>query len=644
MRRLLSILTLGLALAACGDGEPRPLPFCEGQTRLIYDPPSGDYNTYPDDYFTVEDPATRTGLRVAMVPGVDIVVEDNVADYANSFYDLSTLDGYGTTGAIVLRFTGPLDELSLPAGGDGSGHAGASLVLVNLDADPPAFVDVEVTTVEEDDNDLSTTLVISPVGPLLPKTRYGVAVTNRVLDGDGSCIAPSETMKELLGATATDPRLRRLDGRISMLVEALVTAGTVVGPEELTAAVVFTTQSTWETSAEVAAQIRASSFTYRSLGACVDFSEFRECEGEFDADDFRVDGRAVDDANPAPQRRYTIPITTWLPTTGTPPYPTLIFGHGLGGDRHQARRLAEFAAPLGVATIAIDSVKHGDHPDQADATTDLIRMLEFFGISVTFDPPLDGLALRDNFRQSTYDKLALLELLRPGVDIDGDTTPDVSHDQLGFLGVSLGGLMSSEFLAFAPEAEVAIVVVPGANVGGIIQHGPLFGMLVEFMRGSATDGQVARFFPMLQGVIDRGDPGAYTRHIVRERLPGFDDATPQVLMQMVLDDEIVPNVSNLAYAQGLGAPLVGDELLHIPGVSHEQTLPVSENIGSGVTAGVYQFDVVPSDDGSTLETATHDNVATSTVGIEQSLHFLTSYQDTGIAEIIDSYRTLGIKQ
>ncbi|MFH2006657.1 MAG: hypothetical protein ABI333_08740, partial [bacterium] len=94
---------------------------------------------------------------------------------------------------------------------------------------------------------------------------------------------------------------------------------------------------------------------------------------------------------------------------------------------------------------------------------------------------------------------------------------------------------------------------------------------------------------------DSGAPPAYTRHIVRERLPGFDDATPQVLMQMVLDDEIVPNVSNLAYAQGLGAPLVGDELLHSPGVSHEQTLPVSENIGSGVTAVVYQFDVVPSD-------------------------------------------------
>ena len=33
----------------------------------------------------------------------------------------------------------------------------------------------------------------------------------------------------------------------------------------------------------------------------------------------------------------------------------VIFGHGLSGSRDQAARLADFAAPLGVATVSIDA-------------------------------------------------------------------------------------------------------------------------------------------------------------------------------------------------------------------------------------------------------------------------------------------------
>lgn len=626
---------------ACGGGGDQ-VPFCDGPTRLIYDPPSGEYDTFPDDYYTVEDSTTRTGIRVAMVPGVDIVVDPNVNDYTNSFDDISTLDGFGTTGGITLRVSGPIDASTLPTGGTDSGHSGASVVLVDLDAEPPSFVDFEWATVEEDDNDHSITLVLSPVGPLLPKNRYGLAVTTRVRDPEGRCVRPSDTMKRVITGEHDDPRFLRLGPRMDGFVRALTEAGTITGPADLTAAVVFTTQSTYETSADVAGQIRDTPYGLRSLGPCVDHTLFRTCESELDAEDYRVDGRGVDDDNPSPQQTYTLAVTTWLPITGTGPFPTLIFGHGLGGDRFQAGRLAEYAAPLGVATVAIDAVKHGDHPDQPESSEQLFSMLEFFGLSIDFNPPLDGIALRDNFRQSTYDKLQLLEAIRPGVDVDGDGVTDLTVDQLGYLGVSLGGLMASEFLAFAPEVGVALIIVPGAKVGGIIEHGDMMSIIVDIMRGTAADGQVARFFPLLQGIIDRGDPGAYTRHVVRQRLPGFDGDTPQVLMQMVLNDEIVPNVSNLAFAQGLGVPLVGDALLPIAGVAHEPPLPVSRNITADVTAGVFEFDVVPDGNGG-LETATHDNVADSEVALDQSLHFLQTYNDTGTAELVDPYRRLGIK-
>jgi hypothetical protein len=116
-------------------------------------------------------------------------------------------------------------------------------------------------------------------------------------------------------------------------------------------------------------------------------------------------------------------------------------------------------------------------------------------------------------------------------------------------------------------------------------------------------------------------------------------------MQFVLGDQIVPNVTNLAFAQGMRVPLMGDILLPIPGIPHEPALPVTGNLRTGVTAGVFEFDVVPTGSGTEveMEPATHDNVADSEVGIEQSMHFLQSWLDTGVSELIDPYRTLGYK-
>jgi hypothetical protein len=636
--------------AACDEKTEPGLPFCDGPTRVIYAPETGDYDSFPDDYFSVEDPTTHTGRRVAMVPGVDLTVSENIAIWDDTFHDLSTVDGFGTTSAVTLRVSGPVDPESLPAGGEGgegSGQPGGSLVLVALDEAPPRFVDFTLEIVPEGGGDPGVTLVLTPTAPLRPGARHGVALTSEATDAEGRCLAPSASFRALMDGRAPTPRLGALAPRLEAFAAVLVDAGTIASAADLAHAQVFTTQSTVPGSVAVAKAIREMSPAYRSLGPCAIGSLYRECEGELDAFDFRVDGRAVDDASPAPERAYLLPVTTWLPLEPAPAgeaYPTLVFGHGLSGDRHQAARLARYAAPLGWAVVAVDAVKHGDHPDQPEMQSAL-RVLEFFGISTSMNPPLDGLALRDNFRQSTYDKLQLVRALAPGLDVDDDGTPDIDQARLGYLGVSLGGLMSAELVTLAPEIGIAVIIVPGARVGSIIQHGPLFSVLVELLRGEATDGQVARFFPLLQTVIDRGDPGAWGLHVAAARLPGFE-ADVQVLMQMVLDDEVVPNVSNVAFAQALAAPLAGDALLPVPGLAAAPALPYAGNLRPGVTAGLFQFDVVPTGPatGLELEPATHDNVADSAVGLEQSLHFLESWRATGIAELIDPYRELGIKE
>ena len=507
------------------------------------------------------------------------------------------------------------------------------------EGDSPSLVPFEHELVAEAEGDPRTSLIIAPLVPLAPKTRHALVLSKAVRAQDG-CIAPSEAMKQLLTATATDAALTRLEGRYEQLASALSALGSEVELAKSVAALVFTTQHTVEDSATIAAAIRKSSYDYKSAGACQDGADYVSCHGELVANDYRVDAHHIDESALTPQASYTLKVITYLPKTGSAPFPTILFGHGLGGDRTQAEGLAKVAAPQGFAVVAIDAVKHGDHPDQPDSILPAAEILAFFGMSLT---GVDGVALRDNWRQSTYDKLQLIEMLRPGVDVDGDNSPDVDLDRFMYLGVSLGGIMAPELLAFAPEVDVALPIVPGARVVGIIKDGEQFQIVINLLKGMATDGQVARFFPLLQTIVDRGDSGAYLRHVVAERLKGFDAQRPQLLMQMVLEDDTVPNSTNAFFARGLGLPHVGPELLPLGVIPSEPTLPISGNVDASHSGGVFQFDIVYDGAGPATEKATHGNVAGNPVALEQSLHFIDTFYDKGVSEIIDPYVTLGIK-
>lgn len=651
-RIALAAAALALATVTCGDEvETAPATGVGGAgagggvscpVELVYDPLAGSLDIFPDDFFTVDD-AGPTGVRVHIVPGDNLTLAPEAQGFSLVFDDLSTLDGFGTTSALYLQFTAPLDASTL-APQELSAQSDASVLLVAMPAGAPAeLVPYATEVVAEAMGDPRASLIVSPLVPLAPKTRHALVVTS-ALRAESGCIGASATMRELLTGIADEPQLMRLSPRYNELADALASLGVPVTLADLTGAVVFTTQHTTEDSETVASAIRAAAPpSYVSAGPCTDpGGDFLLCEGSFTADDYRVDGHHIDETDLTPQASYTLLVSSYLPKTGTPPFRTILFGHGLNGDRHQAEGLAELAAPGGYAVVAIDAVKHGEHPDQPTSGLPGASVIEFFGLSLGTNP-IDGRKLRDNWRQSTYDKLQLIEMLQPGLDIDGDMTADVSTAELVYLGVSLGGIMAAELLAFTPEVEVALPTVPGARVVDIIKYGQTFEFVITLLAGMATDGQIARFFPLVQSIVDRGDAGAYVGHILGDRLPGFDAASPQLLMQMVLADDTVPNSTNLFFARGLGAPHVGDALLPIGVVPIAPALPVSGNIDAAHTAGVFQYDIVYQGMGPATEPATHGNVARNPVTQVQTLHFIDTYYSGGVSEIVDPYRVLGIK-
>ena len=605
---------------------------------FAYDPLVGAaLQTFPDDYYTRVDPTTRTGLRPSMALDLAPWLPTVVGNYEGVFAQLETLDGWGTTAGVILRFTGPVGRVADSAPDAPVVLEPGAVRLVSLAGDSATDIPFEVRTTDDE-----TTLILWPMVPLAPATRHGVVVTRALKAVDGGCVAPSAVFHDLLtgragGDAPLDPRLAPLVPRYAELLDR-----TGLSPDEVIGGTVFTTQSISEDSVAVAADVTTRRYTWTSRPMCRDEALFRICDGVFTAADYR---EAEVFAGPTPARMYELAVRIWLPPSaarepgGT--LPVVIYGHGLGSDRGQGEALAEFAAPLGLATVAIDAPSHGQHPT-ATGDADILRIAGFFGIDIP-GQTLDALILRDHWREATYDKLQLVRLLLDDGDLDGDATPDVDTAHIAYLGVSLGGIMGPELLALSPDVGLGVLSVPGGRVASIISDARTFGVLVRAMTPSNTSpGEVARFFPVLQTLIERGDSANYGPHVLRARLPGAGDRPPNLLFAMAIDDAIVPNVCNRSLARALGVPHLPPILQTVGIVPVLGEAPLIGNLADGaVTAGMSQFDRVVERTGEAPVRAEHDNLAKSTEGILQATHFLSTWIDTGHAEIVNPYDVLG---
>ncbi len=610
-----------------------PLVFCEGSTALVYDPAAKGLDAFPDDVFTVE-AKTATGRQLNLQVGENVELSGTIGLFARVFEQANTLDGFGTTAGVYLRFDGPLDPATLPTTDVADPMDG--VVMVDLDADQPTFVALEANLVAENPGESATTLVLEPLAPLLPGHRYGVALTQRVLDPNGGCITPSPAMLAALQGGA-EPPVDRVQPGIDALIGVLSDAGSIRGAEDLSAAVVFTTQTTVDEAVTIAEEIRsigAPTFTADEAG-CEDVEAgavTQVCRGVLDVLDYTGEDEALASDLLAPGA-YELPMVAFVPTDGQGPFPTIVYGHGLGGSRDQAALLADLFGPEGYAVVAVDAPKHGAHPDGGEDS-----VLDFFGLSLDFSDPLDALKLRDNFRQGSFDRLQLVEALKAGIDVDGDGQTDVDAQNLHYLGVSLGGIMGPGVVAFAPEFKTATFVVPGARSTSIVRDGESFSSLLGLFASAATDGELARFFPVVQSVIDRGDAGVYGVHVLPgTRLPGFDESAPSVLGQMVIGDDTVPNSTNRFFTRAMGLPHVGEVLQPIGVVPQKAELPTAANLDGEHTAGMFQFDIVEGGG-----PATHGGVVVSEVGQLQMRTFVVS-SEVGEPIIVDPYVELGVE-
>ncbi len=266
----------------------------------------------------------------------------------------------------------------------------------------------------------------------------------------------------------------------------------------------------------------------------------------------------------------TVPVLVSVPSGVERPaggWPVIIFGHGLGGNRTNSLGVADAYAAAGFATVAIDFPLHGVGPDNPFYLGAIPGVNErTFDLDVNQDgipDPSGSYALnfqefrtsRDNVRQGVIDLSTLANSLG-NFDLDQDGIGDLRPFDVGYGGISWGGINGTVFSAIEPLVNKTFLSVPA---GGLVRAGeasPAFGPTI---RGGLA---LAGIFPgdplfelyltVGQSVADSADPVNWIRTTV--------GAKP-VLLHEVIGDQVLPNFVP-------GVPLSGTEpLIRVGGLA-----------------------------------------------------------------------------
>lgn len=260
--------------------------------------------------------------------------------------------------------------------------------------------------------------------------------------------------------------------------------------------------------------------------------EFRGVDGIFDP-------AKIDGSSPA----EIVPVRFLLAVPDTPPpHRVVILQHGFANSDCFVLSLAEELGRDDLAVIGISAVSHGRRGNFFDLLSQTTLMV------------------RDIFRQTHADQMALVRAIEAGIDWDGDGSADLAADHIGYLGVSLGGILGSTLIGVEDAIRVAVLNVTGGRVAFLGDnpgtrdiYAATYAERAELELGTPEfEVFLRRLLELGQQGLDPADGLNFARRWSIDPLPGF--APRRVLMQEGIDDTLVSNASTEELAGAAGLP------------------------------------------------------------------------------------------
>ena len=287
----------------------------------------------------------------------------------------------------------------------------------------------------------------------------------------------------------------------------------------------------------------------------------RTIDGSFDVpnyldNDGSPGGRLLLDAAGRPELNATTPTYAAkyrciVPDVVTEPVPTIVYGHGLLGDRTEVDFFGAIANQGGVAACATDwlGMSSEDVGNLAGILADMGR----FGEQA--DRMLQG--------QVAFQMLGRLVNLGFASDPafqDATGRSILATGGAVFVGNSQGGILGGAATAVSTEWTRAVLGVPGINYSLLLPRSsdwPQFQSLFEAAYTDVDDRLMAIF--LAQMLWDRGENAGYAQHLAENPLPGR--SAKQVLLVGAFGDHQVANISTDVLARTIGARIHAPSLI-----------------------------------------------------------------------------------
>jgi hypothetical protein len=551
---------------------------------------------FPNDAFTVADPSTRTGRRVAISP---LAMPRNVANKPLDPTEFNRNDGWSAGSPVLTSVPG----LSL----QNSGIAGIRNPAASLAQDAPIVL-LDAATGERhpywaelDGNPTAgeqPLLIVRPAVNFRESHRYVVALRDQLETAAGKDIESNDAYAArraekqaeydaLAGQAKKDKahgkgkgkgKSKRVTGWSDPVFGPLAAHG--IEPADTFLAWTFTVASTESTTGRML-HIRDDAF--RDLGAngapefTVDSTEqnpddnvLRRIKGSFTMPSYLTSptnahepNTNIDPALPGtrffygpdgddlPDRTglpFTATFTCNIPKAATPDAPSrgAIYGHGLLGGQEEvtAGNVRQMGQRSNVTFCATHwyGMATGDIPNVATMLADMSNFP----------------TLPDRVQQGMLAQLFLARLLKSPEGFAADpafqvgSKPLVAPGSVHYDGNSQGGIIGGALMAVAQDITRGALGVPGMNYSTLLDRSTDFARY-ESVFNAAYPSEVDRelAFGLIQMLWDRGEANGYAAHITNDPLP----RTPshQVLMHVAFGDHQVANVAAEVMARTIGA-------------------------------------------------------------------------------------------
>lgn len=566
---------------------------------------------YPNDIFTVPDPTSHTGRRVS--------VDNNTWVFKEYFGLLSywlrayeTLEGFGLYADLFV----PLADVAHTVV-DTPIHDTRSGVFVMV-SDPTHrfFGDIAPMTVSLEKH----TLRLTPRVPLLENTQYALVVTDDWQRDSGLCFTPSASMTQLAQGNNSTSYLTQHAEVLAHLAQANISRERVLAISPFTTLPVFpdmdrvhtlldqhhqhapATLTDWQFSPTESPRIQAM------VQASLDTPMFGDSWGIW---------RNNPDKQLAIENIASLPVQLSLPNPETiahaQPYPLVIYMHGTSKSRHDVADVADWFAGIGMATIGMDALCHGDRPNLIG-----VESLCYYNF-------INPLTWRDNGRETVAGILWLIKAIQHLAEIDvipegGDGIPDFDVENIYFMGVSLGAIQGGVLAGITSDIDGYIFNVAGAKFTDIAFDHSIVRSILSLTHGIDSIAQEANLTHgvylagmVFQSILDASDPGVFLYNARQLRDTSYD-----ALQQGAAYDNQVSGTAGASFARAGGWPQVSPSVW-------ETGLPIvnSPHLGSGFV----QYD-----------TQDHDMIwrqgAFSFQLQNQLQHFLSHLHREGSGEIV----------